>query len=156
LRSNPQKEWLEEVAYARCIRDGGQVMGPADALRIYKFLGHEEWSLSWMRKMTQCRECVHGRRSVNTVFRQEVLWKDFDTLFDMDILMWYSGVVLGHKYQQWMYKCCFRSSLRCIIKERVWVTAEVCQVLQLLLLQSVCRTPNSIGCWTLGLNNPCN
>ncbi|KAF4627294.1 hypothetical protein G7Y89_g10862 [Cudoniella acicularis] len=42
LRSDPDKAWLEEVAWARRIRNNDQVMNPADALRLYKFLGHEE------------------------------------------------------------------------------------------------------------------
>ena len=41
-RSDPCKTWLEEETWARRIRKDDQVMGPADALRLYKFLGHEE------------------------------------------------------------------------------------------------------------------
>lgn len=42
LRSDPDKTWLEETLWARCIRNDNQVMGPKEALRLYKFLGHEE------------------------------------------------------------------------------------------------------------------
>ncbi|KAH6670145.1 hypothetical protein B0J14DRAFT_657233 [Halenospora varia] len=45
LLSDPGKEWLDEAAWARDIRNDDRVMGPADALRLHKFLGHEERSL---------------------------------------------------------------------------------------------------------------
>lgn len=41
-RSDVNDTWLEEEKWACHIRDEDQVMGPADAIRLYKFLGHEE------------------------------------------------------------------------------------------------------------------
>jgi hypothetical protein len=41
-RSDPDKAWLKEEAWARHIRNGDQVMGPEEMLRLYKFMGHEE------------------------------------------------------------------------------------------------------------------
>ena len=38
---------------------------------------------------------------------------------------------IGHEYQQWMYKCCFRSLLRCIIKEERGRVTAVCPSLLL-------------------------
>lgn len=41
-RSDPDKTWLEEEAWAQGIRNDDQVMGPEDTLRYYQFLGHEQ------------------------------------------------------------------------------------------------------------------
>ncbi len=41
LRSDTGKAWLEEATWASHIRSNDQVMGPADSLRLYQFLGHE-------------------------------------------------------------------------------------------------------------------
>ncbi|KAG9235711.1 hypothetical protein BJ875DRAFT_260735 [Amylocarpus encephaloides] len=41
LRSDPDNKWSEEQAWATNIRDGDQVMDPADVQRYYRFMGHE-------------------------------------------------------------------------------------------------------------------